>query len=257
VDRTDVRSGFLWARSLDGGRGRLWRPEYAWSILRAAMIAEALGIERFSAIEFGVAGGTGLLAMELAAERAEAVYGVGVDVFGFDTATGMPPPVDHRDAPFTIREGQWKMDPAKLRARLRRAELMLGLVGDTVAEFLRREAPPIGFISNELDYYSSTIEAFTVLDADPTRLLPRVLCYFQGVMWHPWTEFNGTRAAINDFNAGHERRKISPIYGLRYSLPRSEFRKAWPEKMFVAEIFDHGLYDADQHIPPMDQSLAE
>jgi hypothetical protein len=221
------------------------------------MIAKALQIGKMSAVEFGVAGGNGLVALERLAGEVESLLGLGVDVFGFDAGSGMPPPVDHRDAPFSVREGQFDMDVEELRARLRRAELVLGLVGDTVHEFLQGGHAPIGFVAFDLDYYSSTIDAFTVLEADSDRLLPRVLCYFAGVMWHPWTEFNGQRAAINNFNTSHERRKLSPLYGLKYSLPRSEYRRPWPEMMYVAEIFDHELYDADQHVPPFDTRLAK
>lgn len=44
------------------------RPEYTWGILQGAALGKVLGFERISAIEFGVAGGRGLLAMERAAE---------------------------------------------------------------------------------------------------------------------------------------------------------------------------------------------
>jgi hypothetical protein len=100
------------------------------------------------------------------------------------------------------------------------------------------------------------MDAFTVMEAESDRLLPRVFCYFQGVMWHPWTDHNGARAAINEYNDHHDRRKISKLHGLKYSLPRSEFRKPWPEMMYVAEMFDHALYDADQHVEPFDTRLA-
>jgi hypothetical protein len=271
VNRNDVGQMFHFLRSRDGatapgGRvdklssavdrnGRPWRPQYVWSVLSAAKIAQGLGIERITAIEFGVAGGNGLLALETAADGAEELLGVQVDVFGFDTGSGMPEPEDHRDAPFSVREGQFGMDVDKLRARLRRAELVLGPVGETVPEFLSRAQPPIGFVSVDLDYYSSTMDAFRVLEAESDRLLPRVFCYFQGVLWHPWTEFIGQRAAINDFNGSHEQRKLSPIHGLRYALPASERPLPWPEMMYVAEIFDHELYNTPQGVPPLDTSL--
>jgi hypothetical protein len=147
------------------------------------------------------------------------------------------------------------MDVTKLRGRLTRAQLRLGEIEETAPKFLREDHPPIGFIASDVDYYSSTTSALTVLDAESDGVLPQVFCYFQGLMWHPWTEFNGARAAINDFNAAHEERKISPLYGLKYSLPRSEYRKPWPELMHVTELFDHELYDADRHLEPNDTRL--
>jgi hypothetical protein len=256
---------FLWVRARHGAAGRgpkydrfeRWRPQYVWGVLQAAMIAKALGLERMSALELGVAGGNGLVALERAAKEAESLLGVGIDVYGFDTGTGMPPPVDHRDAPFSVREGQFDMDVPKLKSRLERAELVLGDVRETAPAFLGRERAPVGFVSFDIDYYSSTMDALQLFEGDAHRLLPRVLCYFQGILWHPWGEFNGNRAAIKDFNAGHESRKISPVYGLKYSLPSSEYRRPWPEMMYVVEIFDHELYDADQRVPPHDTALTE
>jgi hypothetical protein len=272
VNRQDLRQMFLWLRARDGatepgGRvdklsnsvdrnGRPWRPQYVWSVLSAAKIAKGLDIDEITAIEFGVAGGNGLLALETAATGVEELLGVKVKVFGFDTGTGMPEPVDHRDAPFVVREGQFGMDVEKLRSRVTSANLVLGPVEDTVPEFMRGEQPPLGFVSIDLDYYSSTMAAFQVLEAADARLLPRVFFYFQGVLWHPWTEFLGQRAAINDFNESHEHRKLASLQGLRYMLPSSERRLPWPEMMYVAEIFDHELYETPQKgVPPLDVSL--
>lgn len=255
VDRSDVDSMFRWLRDRAAATGLPWRPQYAWPILRSAMTASGLGIERLSVIEFGVAGGNGLVAMESAAEATESLLGVGVDVFGFDTGAGLPKPVDHRDAPFAIGTGDFRMDVEKLQARLGRAQLMLGLVGETIHEFLSQAHPPVGFIANDLDYYSSTMDSFALLEAESDRLLPRVHCYFDDIMWWPWTEFTGERAAINDFNAAHDERKISPAHGLRYSLPRSELQEPWPEMMYVAELFDHNQYNAPEGQPRVDTRL--
>jgi hypothetical protein len=249
---------FLYVRAHEFHNDRRWRPDYAFGILTAAWIAYGHGIPEISSLEFGVAGGTGLLAMERIAAYAESLLGVRIQVYGFDTGTGMPPAVDHRDAPFSLYPGTCGMDVDKLKSRLTRAELVLGDVADTVPEFLKRDYAPVGFVSNEIDYYSATMNSFGVLEAPPERLLPRVPCFFASLMWHPWTEALGNRAAINDFNARHAQRTLAPIAGLRYEwLPRSEFRRRWPDKMFVAEIFDHPLYGEPQGIPPLDQTLAE
>ena len=52
--------------SVREAHGRL-RPNYTWALLHAGHLAKTLGIRRISAIEFGVAGGNGLLALENAA----------------------------------------------------------------------------------------------------------------------------------------------------------------------------------------------
>ena len=218
------------------------RPQYVWSTLRAARTAHDLGHDAVSVVEFGVAGGNGLLALEQAAEAAARFVGVDVHVFGFDTATGMPEPVDDRDLPYLIRAGFFPMDEPALRARLQRGQLVLGPVADTVGTWRAAGHPPLGFAAFDLDYYSSTVAALRLLAEGSDHLLPRVVCYFDDILGFAWSDFNGARAAIHEFNDGHQRRKLGALHGLRFSLPPSEFTASWPEKMFLAHLFDHPRY---------------
>lgn len=254
-DDVYVKNMFLMLRRRARDRREPWRPQYGWSVLCAARTARSLGVERISVLELGVAGGNGLRALEAAADGTEALFGIGIDVLGFDTGTGLPTPDDRRDAPFALGGGDFRMDEPALRAQLRRAELVLGPVHESIATFLAREPSPIGFVSFDLDYYSSTMQAFAVLEAEADRLLPRVVCCFDDVLWYPWTDFNGERAAIADFNSRHEHRKISPLRGLRYALPGSEFKLPWPELVHVAELFDHPRYAAAEGARLPDLSL--
>jgi hypothetical protein len=237
-DTTDITSMFSWCRAVASTP----RPHYLWSVLTAAKLARNLGIERISAIECGVAGGNGLLALESVAQSAESLLGVGIDVVGFDTGTGMPAPTDLRDAPFAIQSGNFSMDVPALEARLGRANLVLGPVETTVRRWLSEGHPPIGFVAIDVDYFSSTVQALGLLDGDPSRILPRVVCYFDDILGPSWSDFNGERAAISEFNQLHPHRKVGPVYGLKYGLPRSEFELSWPEQIFVAHIFDHDRY---------------
>ena len=148
--------------------GAIARPNYAYIIFRAADLARRLGLSRISILEFGVAGGRGLLNMEMHAERVAALTGISVDVYGFDTGEGLPPPVDYRDLPYIWQEAHFKMDQAALKAQLRKAKLVLGNVSDTVTSFAASFDPaPIGAISFDLDYYSSTVDAFRIFDLPP------------------------------------------------------------------------------------------
>ena len=52
----------------------------------------------------------------------------------------------------------------------------------------------------------------------------------------------GPRAAIDEYNAAHDQRKISKIHGLRYELPRDEYFEAWHEKLYLVHLFDHPRY---------------
>jgi hypothetical protein len=180
--------------------------------------------------------------MERAATTATSLAGTEVEIFGFDTGSGMPASTDPRDSPWLIEPAYFAMDEAALRARLSTAELVLGPVAQTTPEWARSDHAPIGFISFDLDYYSSTMAAFEVLEGDPERLLPRVLCYFDDLFGYGWTDFVGERAAIDDFNSAHSDRKIAKIHGLRYELPHEEFGESWHEKLYVVHVFDHPRY---------------
>ena len=71
------------------------------------------------------------------------------------------------------------MDEEKLRTRLKKAKLVLGNVNDTVDTFIGTHAPaPIGFVSFDVVYYSSTIGALKLFDSPSEKLLPRVFCHF-------------------------------------------------------------------------------
>lgn len=233
---------FVWCRH----RGVDARGGYLWPTLEAVRTAKSLGVPAVSVIELGVAGGNGLLALEEAAAAAEDLLGVRVEVFGFDTGKGLPPPEDVRDVPYVTRPGIFAMDESALRARLQRAELVLGPVAETVPRWLAEPHPPIAFCAFDLDYYSSTRDALRLLEADRSRLLPRVACYFDDVLGYAWGDFVGVRAAIADFNETHERRKIGAVYGLRFYVPESELHAPWPDRIFVAHAFDHDSYAVEE-----------
>jgi hypothetical protein len=220
------------------------RPHYGHCLLHAATLARKLGHPRVSAIEFGVAGGNGLVALERHAEAVRAETGVEVAIFGFGTGRGMPPPRDYRDMPYMWQAGYFEMDEGALRARLRSARLILGDVAETLPGFAAREGPPpIGFIAFDLDYYSSTVEALRILEGDHRHLLPRVACYVDdtvGDLDLAYHEFAGELLAVKEFNAAHERIKVAPVNGFRFwgrRVPRS-----WHEQVFVAHLFDHPDY---------------
>ena len=216
--------------------------------MQAALEAKALGLPAISAVEFGVAGGNGLVLLEQYAEQVERATSVRCHVIGFDGGEGMPEPVDYRDLPYIWQPGFFKMDVERLKKRLRGAELVLGDVAQTVIEFnARGTAPPIGFVSFDLDFYWSTMEAFRLFDQAPERLLPRVFCYFDDCIGDDWelhSRFAGELLAIEDFNRQHPMRKVAPIYGLSHKRRRPA---AWNDMTFVMHCFDHPRYNDHVH----------
>lgn len=219
------------------------RVNYAWSVLHAASVAAHLGIPRISVVEFGVAGGNGLVALERAAAAAP---GVEVEVHGFDTGEGLPAPADARDTPYIHAEGHFPMDPDALRARLSKAELHLGLVRDTLAGWSCDA--PVGFVALDLDYYSSTVDALALFDLPAERLMPRVMVYVDDAHGYPWGDTNGPRLAIREFNAGRSERALDYLYGMRHLVPRASFGSRWPEALWLAHVYDHPRYAEDEGV---------
>jgi hypothetical protein len=229
------------SRLLFETRNRI-RAGHAWGILNAAYLAKALGIRRISLLEFGVAGGNGLVSMELAAERIEKILGVGIDIYGFDTGSGLPKPQDYRDLPNLWTEHAFAMDVPKLKARLKRSQLVLGLVQDTVPQFAASKPAPIGYVAFDLDYYSSTVEALKILELDHQFLLPRILCHFDDILGFTYSDFTGELLAMHEFNNRHQMRKISPIHGLRHFVPAEQALNTWVDNVYMTHLFDHPLY---------------
>ena len=227
----------------------IWpRPPYAYGVWRAADLAKSLNLNGITVAEFGVAGGSGLVALEAIAQAMADHFGLTVDVFGFDTGTGNPAPADFRDLPHVWAEGYYRMDQQKLKRRLQHAQLMLGDLGSTIPTVLGRLRYPVGFLSFDLDYYSSTMQAFRVFDSPYDSRLPRVFCYFDDLIWPEracYSEFTGEYAAIRDFNSQSKHKKISQVAGLRWMRERA---RAWNEQIYVLHDFEHPLYS--KHITP-------
>ncbi|WP_156438655.1 hypothetical protein [Bradyrhizobium valentinum] len=240
----DRRFGIVKAYQRKLDYGTIERANYGHCMLQSAMLARKLGHSRISCIEFGVAGGAGLVAMERHAEATRAETGVEVVVFGFDTGKGMPAPEDYRDMPYLWQAGYFAMDVPKLRARLKSARLVLGDVTETLRNFAEQEnPPPIGFIAFDLDYYSSTVAALKIFETNHRYLLPRVACYFDDMVgdidW-AYNDFTGELLAVKEFNAQHKDIKIAPVSGLRFSNRR--IPQIWHEQIFVAHLFTHPDY---------------
>ena len=225
-------------------------PQYAYGVLQAANLAKRLDLGAITALELGVAGGNGLLELERLSDVIGRQVQVEIRSAGFDLGSGMPEPVDHRDLPYMWQRGFFAMDEQRLRSRLSSASLILGEVSETGPAFMSDLDAPIGFISFDLDYYSSTAAAMeALLNHDASHYLPRVFCYFDdtvGPHEELHSEFAGELLAIREFNDSHEHRKIAKVNGLRYKL--LPYEGAWVSGFYVLHLFDHEQYN--QYVYP-------
>lgn len=65
------------------------RAHYGYGTYQAALQAKALKMTRMSVIEFGVAGGNGLVELENVARAISQEVGIQIDVYGFDAGGGL------------------------------------------------------------------------------------------------------------------------------------------------------------------------
>jgi hypothetical protein len=219
------------------------RPHYAYCLFQAATLAQRLGIDRISALEFGVAGGNGLALLEMHARWIERQLGVKIETFGFDGGEGLPEPQDYRDLPYHWKAGFFRMDRKALARRLKNSKLVFGNVCETVTTFFENyDAPPIGCILHDLDFYSSTRDALRLLDGPSERFLPRIFNYFDDIVGTDielYNDFTGQRRAIAEFNEAHDLKKMARCY----HFGRLRRRRMWHDQIFIMHDFKHPLYN--------------
>jgi len=212
------------------------RPPYLLGVLTAAQQALRQEVPEISVMEFGVAGGDGLVTLQREADAVERATRIGIKVYGFDMGPqGLPPFIgDYRDHPDTWQRGDFPMDQRALRARLTdRTTLILGNVRDTVPGFFKNfQPPPIGFVSFDLDLYSSTRDALQIFTLSDKRMLWHVPLYFDDIEFLCNHESAGELLAMREFNQESSRVKIDRWYGVRNERPFPE--RSFLEKLYVA-----------------------
>ena len=111
------------------------RPNYAYCIYHSSILAKKLGYTSISFIEFGVAGGNGLIFIEKFANRIKKNLDINIEIYGFDLGEGLSKPKDFRDLPYWFKEGFYKMDLGKLKKKLTCTKLIIGDVNVTLNTF--------------------------------------------------------------------------------------------------------------------------
>jgi hypothetical protein len=228
---------------------------YAVGLQEAARSARHFGYDEMTAIEFGVAGGTGLLFMAKYAELISRYSGVRINVVGFDSGTGLPASTDSRDHIFDWRPGDFPCDVELLRSKLPLGvELFVGRIQDTLPRFLADVRAPIGFAAVDVDYYTSTME---ILDSFATadRLFPAVGLYFDDTLFRLMSRFEGEALAISDFNANNALRKID--HSAWIGAGRAFFEKSWLQRMFTLYSYDMPFFSSPSQRQPKTMNLVE
>ena len=99
----------------------------------------------------------------------------------------------------------------------------------------------IGFVSIDVDYYSSTKACTKVFNFDQFFYLPSVIVYFDDVNNPDHNVFCGELLAIDEFNLANKYRKITKMTQLRnYRI----FKNAiWLDQMYFLHVLDSSYRD--------------
>lgn len=236
--------------------GNLPYIHYARAVWAAANQAKGLGIKKFSVIEFGVAGGNGLTALEFHAREIGRIFGIKIEVYGFDTGEGLPEwELDYRNESYKFQKGMYKMDYTKLCERLDQTKLILGDIHTTGQQFWKMNPAPIGAVMVDVDLYTSTVPILQMLETEYENVLPRIYMYFDDIF--RGAENIGESLAIKEFN---ERNKgdiiISPEGTEREFDPTLVgYPTEWKAPdLKICHYFHHPLYSSHfielgKHLP--------
>ena len=216
------------------------RQEYAFGMLQASKLAGERGLARVTVAELGVGAGTGLMNLCSIGRSLERATGVAFDIVGFDSGRGLPAPRDYRDHPEAYREGWYPMAEGKLRDALPgNARLIVGPLAETVAPFVAtlNSESPLGFVSLDVDYYSSARDAIALLAGPPEAYFPWLPVSVDDIRLPSHNSRAGESLAIEEFNRDHPLRTIEKN---RYLMHRRIFKHAaWLEHMYTLHVLDH------------------
>jgi hypothetical protein len=212
------------------------RPDVFSSICLATAQAMCWGKKGISLVELGVFRGGGLSFIVDVAEHLTDNIGMKYHVYGFDSFDGLQNFVGYEDHHEIWEPGDYSakhLHDKVLKKFENKAVLIEGDVKDTVKPFLVDKLSidyPIGFISLDLDLYSSSRNGLKILeDENPSKYIPTVMMIVDDqdylVTYNEWC---GEGLAISEFNEAHKFRKIQP-------------RREIYQRLRCVHILDHPL----------------
>jgi hypothetical protein len=216
------------------------RQHHAYSILKAADQAKERGFDEIDILEFGVAHGSGLMNMIKIAERVTRTTNIKINIFGFDTGEGMPEPKDYRDHPEYYNTGDFPMNRAILEERIKgKARLFIGPIKETLLDYLKlkSDGSPIGFVSIDVDYYSSTKDVLELFKQKAQFFLPLTFIYFDDIFMDNHNDKCGELLAIKEFNEENQLRNIKYH---RFLENKRLFKNSnWIKQIYYLHVLDH------------------
>jgi hypothetical protein len=218
-----------------------FRPHFHSCLYETALEAKELDLKNISILEFGVAGGNGLMSIEKYCNQIEKKINIQFKIFGFDLGDkqGLPMTNAAEDLKYFWSSGDFKMNLEKLKKNLKKSELILGDINKTLNDFiLNYIGPPIGAIFFDLDFYTSTKKSFEIFNLPEEYRMPRIRCYFDDIQ-APTNNYNGVIKAINEFNSNNSDKKIAKFGGNSLDYKYGP----WYEEFYEMHDFSHKNYN--------------
>ena len=224
--------------------GAVVRPHYALCMYYAAVEAKMLGYHAVTVIELGVAGGNGLVCLCRHRKAIQEELGIEIVVLGFDMETGLPESEDPRDLLYYWKPGTYEMNRGSLEKTIAgQATLILGDVSKTLEHWNSDPQAPLGAVIFDLDFYTSTMAAFTLFDK--SDLLPRVYCYFDDICSAPdgaMTDRIGEREAIRQFNCASQREALQDYLSQAFIF-EGMAPEHWHQQIYLYHRLSHPKYN--------------
>lgn len=126
------------------------------------------------------------------------------------------------------------MDPQALQKHLnRKSKLILGDISQTVHESVKDiQKDPVGFVSIDVDIYSSARDALQVFSLLEKQMLLHVPVYFDDILFMGRHKYAGELLAIEEFNQFQQFVKLDLWHGIECNRPFPE--NPWLKNFYVA-----------------------
>lgn len=185
----------------------------------------------------------GLLAMVAYAQKIMQIEKIEIEVIGFDSGHGMPQHQGYKDHPELYVIGDFPMQQQiKLRELLPNycRLIILDLNVEDWTNYLNKDAP-VGFISIDVDYYSSTIHLLKYIqNLNATQLLPNSLFYFDDVNMDNHNHYQGELLAISEFNTQSDLRKFCSYKNI-LTQKQKFYNAGWLNQIYQLHVLYHPI----------------
>ena len=195
-------------------KGLIPRPHYALGLILSAEQAINLGYKSIKVIELGCFNFDGIIDLEHYASDIKKFINIDIQIYGFTLKSGLPKTNQNSfDRLYRWSPDEFGYSKKQNYKNIKKSKIYFGNIKDTIPKFKKDikkkiTESPIGFIIFDLDFYTSTKKALSLLKMNENSYIPRPYLYFDDHSFS--SKYEGERKAIMEFNS-KEKNKISDI----------------------------------------------